>query len=310
MANPYSILGVSKSADEKTIKSAFRKLAKKYHPDQNKDDSSAQAKFAEVNQAYEILGDKEKRAQFDRGEIDDTGKPKFAGFEGGNPFDGFQSARGHRGGPDPFSGGFGDAEDILSEVFGSAFSGRNARGGFTSAQFGGGPQATGRTRTAGPSLDVKLKAAVSVEDLLRGKTPITLPDGKRISISIPPEAKDGQTIRLAGQGNSAPRRKPGDLLVTLVFRKNDAVRIDGVDLRKDLPVPIRTAVLGGKLAVETMDGKLSLTIPPGTPSGKVFRLKNRGLPKKSGGHGDLLLSAKIEIEPEEMAQLQGFFQSE
>ena len=161
MPNPYSILGVQKSADEKAIKSAFRKLAMKYHPDQNKDNKSAQAKFAEINQAYEILGDKEKRAQYDRGEIDDEGKPKFAGFEGGgNPFGG-----GHAGGS-PFgkgARGFDGAEDILSEIFGSAFGGnaqsqRSARGANPFAGMGAGGMGgqSQRTRQAEPSLDLEM----------------------------------------------------------------------------------------------------------------------------------------------------------
>ncbi|MEM7069943.1 MAG: DnaJ C-terminal domain-containing protein [Pseudomonadota bacterium] len=314
MPNPYSVLGVSKSADEKAIKSAFRKLAKKYHPDQNKDDKNAQAKFAEINQAYEILGDKNMRAQFDRGEIDETGKPKFAGFEGagGDPFSSFrQGAGGH--GANPFgSGGFDGAEDVLKEFFGSAFGGQQRSGGFGGGNpFGNaGGMGGGGQRNAAPSLDVEMKAAVSVEDLLRGKAFVTMPNGKQISVSIPPESGDGKVIRLKGQGNSTPGRKSGDALITIVVKKTGKFQKHGVDIRTDAPLPLKTAVLGGKVAVETLDGKLSLNIPSGTSSGKIFRLKGKGLPKKDGGFGDLLVSASIQLPDEDLETLVQFFNSQ
>ncbi len=305
MPNPYSVLGVQKSADDKAIKSAFRKLAMKYHPDQNADNKNAQAKFAEINQAYEIIGDKEKRAQYDRGEIDDEGKPKFAGFQGGgNPFGGGQQ------GGNPFGGG---AEDILSEIFGSAF------GGHAQAQRGAGNPFSGmgghphhqrhQQRQAAPSLDLEMKAAVSVEDSLRGKTMVRMPDGKQISVSIPPEAENGQVIRLKGKGKSAPGRQPGAALVTLVMKSHPKFRRDGVDLRSEVAVPLETAVLGGKVAVETIDGKISLNIPAGTSSGKIFRLKGKGLPKKSGGFGDLLVSSAIQLPDEDLKHLVTFFEN-
>lgn len=305
MPNPYSILGVQKSADEKAIKSAFRKLAMKYHPDQNADNKSAQAKFAEINQAYEIIGDKEKRAQYDRGEIDDEGKPRHPGFHpggnaGGNPFGG-----GAQGG-NPFGGG---SEDILSEIFGSAFGGNaqaQRRGG--ASPFGG-MGAGQQQRQAAPSLDLEMKAGVTIEDLMRGKTTVRMPDGKQISISIPPEAEDGQVIRLKGKGKSAPGRQPGAALITLVMKSHAKFRRDGVDLRTDVPAPLKTAVLGGKIGVETVDGKLSLNIPSGTSSGKIFRLKGKGLPKKSGGFGDLLVSASLQLPEDDLQQLVTFFEN-
>lgn len=321
MRNPYTVLGVEKGADEKAIKSAFRKLAKKYHPDQNPDDKSAQKKFAEVNQAYEIVGDREKRTQFDRGEIDETGKPRFAGFEGGNPFgngnpfgQGGQRAQGN-----PFGGnggGFGGAEDILNEIFGSAFGGnaRAARGAGQRTHYdpgaGFGGASAGQSRKTAPSLDLEMKAAVTVEDLMRGKTTVRMPDGKQVSVSIPAEAEDGQTIRLKGKGQKAPGRQPGDALVTLVMRKHQTFERQGTDLRAEIHVPLEIAVLGGKAPVETMDGKLSLTIPAGTSSGKVFRLKGKGLPKKSGGFGDLLVSASIQLPQDRLDELARFFSGE
>ncbi len=314
MPNPYSVLGVQKSADEKSVKSAFRKLAMKYHPDQNKDNKSAQSKFAEINQAYEILGDKEKRAQFDRGEIDDEGKPKFSGFQGGghpggNPFGGGRTGASGN----PFGGGgqgFGGAEDVLNEIFGSAF------GGNAQAQRGGSPfgnMGAGQNRNAqqpkAASLDLEMKAGVTIEDLLRGKTNVRMPDGKQIAVSIPPEAEDGQVIRLKGQGKKATGRQPGAALVTLVMKTHAKFRRDGTDLRSDVDLPLETAVMGGKIAVETLDGKLSLSIPSGTSSGKLFRLKGKGLPLKKGGFGDLLVSTSIQLSDKNMKQLVTFFEN-
>ena len=297
MPNPYSILGVQKSADEKAIKSAFRRLAMKYHPDQNAGNTSAQAKFSEINQAYEIIGDKEKRSQYDRGEIDDEGKPKHAGFSGGgNPFGGMGGGR--QQGGNPFGAG---GEDILSEIFGSAF------GGQAQAQRGRGHPH--QQRQAAPSLDLEMKAGVTIEDLMRGKTTVRMPDNKQISVSIPPEAENAQIIRLKGQGKSAPGRQSGAALITLVMKSHAKFRRDGVDLRSDQEIPLKVAVLGGKVAVETIDGKLSLNIPSGTSSGKIFRLKGKGLPKKSGGFGDLLVSSSIQLPDKGLKQLVMFFEN-
>lgn len=304
MKNPYTVLGVTKSANEAEVKSAFRKMAKRYHPDQNQDDPKAQAKFAEVNQAYEVIGDKEKRGQFDRGEIDGEGKPK--GFAGG-PFGG---AGGGTGAGHPFGGGrarqqggmggggnpFGaDAEDILSQMFGSMGGGQQAGGGM------GGNPFEGQQQRARPqkSPDIKVKVAVKLDDLARGKVNVTLPDGTRVAASIPAGAKDGQTIRLAGK---APQQqlhgqKAGDVLATLIFKSDSRFRVEGSDLRGNVDVPLDVAVLGGSVSVETLSGKISLKIPAWSNSGKVFRLKGRGLPKK-GGHGDLMILTSIQLPNE------------
>ena len=302
MADPYKILGVSKSADEKAIKSAFRKLAMKYHPDKNPNDKKAQSKFAEVNQAYEILGDSEKRAQFDRGEIDGEGKPRFAGFEGqGDPFSGF---RRQRSGGDPFGGGggFGGAEDILNEMFGAAFSGQRTNTG------GGNPFSNMKTgATQQTNLNIELKTIVTIEDLMRGTTSVRMPNGKQVSLSIPPESDNGQVVRMKGQGNKSAGRQAGDALVTLVIKQDPKFTKFGSDLRTDFHLPLETAVLGGKVAVETIDGKLSLNIPAGTSSGKVFRLKGKGLPMKNGKFGDLLASASIQLTKNDLKSLESLY---
>ncbi len=300
MANPYSVLGVPKSADEKAIKAAFRKLAMKYHPDRNPDDGTAQAKFAEVNQAYEILGDPDKRAQYDRGEIDDEGKPKFADFGAGQgPFGGYRE---RNAGQNPFGGaGFGGAEDILNEMFGSAFAGQRAGG--ASNPFGGNE----RPHSRAANLDIELKAVVTIEDLMRGRTSVRMPDGKQMAVSIPPEADNGQVVRLREQGKKAAGRHPGDALVTLVMKPDPKFARFGVDLRCDFPVSLETAVMGGKATVDTVDGKLSLSIPAGTSSGKVFRLKGKGLPKKGGKFGDLMAVASIQLTDADVETLTRHF---
>ncbi len=290
MRDPYVILGVDRSASEKEIKSAFRQMAKKYHPDQNPDNPKAKERFAEANSAYEIVGDKKKRGQFDRGEIDNDGKEKFAGFGGpggqGNPFAGMHR---QRGGGNPFGGNMGGAEDILKEMFGSAFAGAQQNSGSGGAHQG---------RQRGRAADINLKAIARVEDLARGKTQILFPDGKKVSITIPPEAKDGQIIRLKGQGEKHPGAEPGDALVTLVIKQGGKFEIRGTDLRTEAELPIETAVNGGKIAVDTLDGKISLGVPAWTTSGKIFRLKGKGLPTKTKGMGDLLVRVMISLPKE------------
>ncbi|MEC9343125.1 MAG: DnaJ C-terminal domain-containing protein [Pseudomonadota bacterium] len=295
MRDPYAVLGVSSKASDKEIKTAFRKLAKRYHPDSNKDDPKAQQKFAEASQAYEILGDKDKRRKFDAGEIDAEGREKHPGFEGfgsGSPFEHFEfrTSRGRggraRAGGAPFGDtGFSGAEDILSQIFGAAGSGARPGGsGFSAQDF-----AAGRPASA----DIKVQARVSVEDLARGKANVKLPDGRQLSFSLPAEPKDGQIVRLAGQGMKQPGQKPGDALVALALAPHPRFEVSGVDLRVHAELPLETAVNGGKLTVETLDGRIALNIPAWTSSGRVFRLKGKGLPKKGGGHGDLLVTTAI-----------------
>mgnify|MGYP000073640232 CR=1 FL=1 len=317
MRDPYAVLGVAKSAGEKDIKSAFRKLAKKYHPDQNKGDPRAQEKFAEVNTAYEIVGDKDKRAQFDRGEIDAEGKPKFSGFGSGqspfgegSPFEGFEFRTSRTSSPfgRGASGGeaeMGGAEDLLKEFFGSAFGGSGFGGERGGAQAGSNPGFRGY---AGPQqgADIKLTAKVSVEDRARGKASVRMPDGRQLSFSIPPEANDGQIVRLTGQGTKQPGRKPGDALITLQFQQHAVFVPEGPNLRLNLKVPLETAIRGGKMPVETLDGKVSLNIPAWTDSGAVFRLKGKGLPSKKGSNGDLLVTTVIALPKENREALERF----
>ena len=217
MRDPYTVLGVPRSASEKDIKSAYRKLAKKYHPDQNPDDPSAHGKFAEATHAYDLLNDAEKRGQFDRGEIDADGNPRFAGF--GNGGFGAGASRGAR--PGAGAGGF-SAEDILKE-FMSGFGGQpraGARpgGGAGGAQwdpFAGGMGAGAGTRTAAKGDDVVVNVAVSLEDAHKAASvPVRMPSGKVLSVKLPEKVEEGQQIRLKGQGSPSAFGEPGDALVT------------------------------------------------------------------------------------------------
>ncbi len=291
MRDPYEELGVAKDASAKDIKSAFRKLAKKYHPDQNPDDPRAKERFNAANQAYEIVGDDEKRRQYDRGEIDAEGKPRFQGFEGqgGDPFGEFRRGQGGaRGSQFDFrSGGFG-GEDIFSEIFGQAF-GRGGNPGGAAGARGGAPKGA----------DLNASMQVSLEDVVNAaKVEAIFPGGKRIAVKLPAFVEDGQTIRLKGQGEPSPFGGPaGDALVKIVYQRHSRYRIEGRDLHVDLPVSLRDAVLGAKVAVETPKGKLAVSIPAWSNSDKVLRLKGRGLPLKNGEHADLYVHVRIMLEP-------------
>lgn len=304
MRDPYDVLGVRKNAAQKDIKAAFRKLAKKYHPDQNPDDPKAKERFNEANQAYEVIGEEAKRKQYDRGEIGPDGKPRFQEFAGspfgnqGGPFGG-QGGGGQAGddpfaafrqrGGGPFGGGQGrrfefrgegfDAGDIFSELFGQQAGAGQRRAG------GGAPQ--------GPDLEATM--SVSLEDVVSAaKVNAQFPDGRKLAVKLPAYVEDGQVIRLKGQGEPSPLTgERGDALVTIRFASHPRYRVEGRDLSADVPVPLQEAVLGGKIAVDTPTGRVSVTLPAWSNSGRALRLKGRGLPLKAGGHGDLY--AKVQI---------------
>jgi DnaJ-class molecular chaperone len=286
MRDPYEVLGVPRSATAAAIKSAFRKLAKKHHPDSNKGDPKAAERFAEINTANEILGDEDKRKQFDRGEIDAEGKPRFQGFPGGDPRGragpgGFESYTFRSGGGT--GGGGGGFEDILNSMFGGA-AGRGARGGSPFEFEAGG---------IGVDLDVNAALTISLEDAVKGaEKRVRLPNGKELNVRIPAGVTAGQQIRLKGQGDTAPGHRPGDVLISVSIAPHPFFKVDGSDLRVDLPITLYEAVLGGKIRVPTLGGAVELSIPKNTSSGRTFRLKGKGLPK-SGVSGDLFVTTKI-----------------
>jgi DnaJ-class molecular chaperone len=303
MRDPYQTLGVSKTASEAEIKSAYRKLAKKLHPDANKHDPKAASRFAELNAAYEIVGDDEKRKAFDRGEIDAEGKPRFQGFEGfgGQPGGGFQPGGAHfesfHFGPDGFQrrgsgGGFGGGggggfEDVLRGIFGGA--GRGGRSGmhFEAEDFA---PASGQ--------DLHAAVTISLPEAAKGtKARVHLPTGKEVEVKIPAGLTSGQQIRLKGQGWPSASGKPGDAMITVNVAPHPVFTPDGSDLRLELPITLYEAVLGGKVRVPTLDGPVELAIPAGTNSGRTFRLKGKGLKAKAGS-GDLLATVRIVLPPQ------------
>lgn len=298
MRDPYTVLGVARTAKPQEIKSAFRKLAKQYHPDHNKGDKNAQDKFAEINQAYEIIGDKEKKAKFDRGEIDAEGKPVFQGFAGGGQ--GFGGAQGFGGRSNPFGNGTShfefrsgggnsgfDAGDIFRDLFGAG-NGANRGGGFS----GFGSRSRAQAPQQGP--DIHASLSVTLEQLVGAeKVEAVFPNGKRLKIKLPDYVEEGQTIRLKGQGETVPYGRPGDALVTIHIKNHPHFRVEGRALHLDLPVSLKDAVLGARETVDTLDGRVALTIPAWSSSDKVLRLKGKGLPLKTGGRDDLYVHIRI-----------------
>ena len=301
MRDPYTVLGVSKGASSADIKKAYRRLAKQYHPDQSTD-PKAKDRFAEVGSAYEILGDEKKRASFDRGEIDAEGKPKFHGFEGfagassgsGRPgFEGFEFNFGGGGsGASRGRGGF-DAGDIFSDLFG----GGAARGSGRSGGFGGQAPVRGE--------DVQADAQVSLADSVHGvKVRVALPTGRELEVSIPPGIEDGKQIRLKGQGHPGLRgAQAGDALVTVHIARHPYFRVEGHDLRLDLPITLYEAVLGGTVNVPTLDGKVELNVPAGTDGSRTLRLRGKGLVTSKGARGDLLVALRIVLPADAPAVL-------
>jgi DnaJ-class molecular chaperone len=260
-----------------------------------------------VNSANEIIGDEDKRKQFDRGEIDAEGKPRFQGFPGGDPRGrrgpgGFETHTFRTGGAGPGGFGGGGFEDILNSMFGGAA----ARGG---GRPGGGT--TFEFDTGGIALDLDLSVAmtVSLEEAVNGvEKRVRLPTGKELNVKIPAGVVAGQQIRLKGQGETAPGHPPGDLLITVSIAPHPYFKVDGSDLRVDLPITLYEAVLGGKVRVPTLGGAVDLSIPKNTSSGRVFRLKGKGLPKPNGAAGDLFVTTRIMLPDGNDAQLEALMQ--
>jgi DnaJ-class molecular chaperone len=293
MRDPYDVLGVSKTASEAEIKSAFRKLAKKYHPDQSKE-PKAKERFAEVGSAYEILGDDTKRKAFDRGEIDAEGKPRAPQFEGF----GFGQHAGGAGrgdfrnfGFDFGAGGFSTESgsvdpDILSELFGA-----------------------GRTRARSQSTrgeDIGVTVAVPLATIAYGGSiRVALPTGRTLDVAVPAGIEDGKSIRLRGQGHPARRGgSPGDVIVTIRYAAHPLFKVEGRDLRLDLPITLYEAILGARVRAPTLSGEVEVSIAPGANGGRVLRLRGKGLP---GGAeqaaGDLLATLRIVLPNEPDAEL-------
>jgi DnaJ-class molecular chaperone len=296
----YQRLGLKRGASEAEIKKAYRSLAKQLHPDRNQDNPNAAKRFGEVTAAYDLLSDKDKRARYDRGEIDEEGNPKMP-FGGG-----FGGSSAGRGGPQPGAGfenfNFGGAEGAdLSDLFEGLF------GGATGGQGGGGPFGgfRQRGRAAQKGADVAYRLKVPFEDAVALKPQrITLADGKTIDLKLPQGLEDGTRIRLPGKGEEGPAGR-GDAIVTIEIAPHRFYSRDGNNIRLNLPVTLKEAVLGAKVKVPTPEGAVMLTIPKGTSSGKVLRLNGRGFAAKDGKRGDQLVAVEIDI-PSDDAELQTF----
>ena len=290
----YQRLGLKRGATEAEIKKAYRSLAKQLHPDRNKDNPKAAERFAEVTRAYDLLSDKDKRAQYDRGEIDEEGNPKmpFGGGYGGfnaRPGGGTGAGAGQAGGFEGFQGNFGEAD--LSDIFEGLFGSAGARGG-RSGGFGGFRQ---RSQPPQKGADIAYRLTVSFIDAATlAPQRITLADGKTIDLKLPKGVEDGTKIRLSGKGQEGPGGA-GDAIVTISIAPHPFYTREGDNIRLNLPITLKEAVLGAKVKVPTPEGTVMLTVPKGSSSGKVLRLKGRGFTGKSGTRGDLLVNLEIEV---------------
>lgn len=279
---------MARSASADDIRKAFRKLAKKHHPDANPGDKASEEKFKRISAAFDLLGDADKRRKFDAGEIDADGRERMRGFSG-NPFG--QGAGPFASGGGPFGPGGGrgaDFENIdLGDILGDIFGGR--RGGFASR--GGDVRAT---------LEIELE-----ESILGGKKRVVFSDGRTLDISIPAGAADGQVLRLKGQG-SPGRAGPGDALIELQIRSHPRYRREGDTLVMDVPISVPDAVLGGKVQAPTPDGPVTLNVPKGSNSGSTLRLRHRGLADGKGHRGDLLARLVVTLPDKPDTALETF----
>lgn len=288
MADPYQTLGVARGASEADIKKAYRKLAKELHPDRNKDNPKASARFSQVTNAYDLLSDKDKRARFDRGEIDGDGNPSAPfGYGAGG-----MGGRAQPGGP---GGGFrsqgfefgGDTAE-MGDIFEGLFGGRGGAGG------GGFTSGFGRRAAAAKGANLSYRLQVPFADAATlAPQRVQLPDGA-LDLKLPAGVETGTQMRLAGKGEPGPGGA-GDALVTIEVQPHRFFIRDGDDIRLDLPISLKEAVLGGQVRAPTVERPVNLTIPKGTSSGRTLRLKGKGFHKKGGGRGDQLVTLQVMV---------------
>jgi DnaJ-class molecular chaperone len=296
VADLYEQLGVARGANEAEIKKAYRKLAKELHPDRNKDNPPAAERFNSVTQAYDILTDKDKRARYDRGEIDESGNPRSPfGYGGGGPGGGGFGGGG-AGGP----GGFrrtvdgsefefgqdnGDISDLFEGLFGGARRSGGGFGGFGRRQ----PPPPAKGADLAYRLEVPFEDAATLKDQR-----VTFSGGKTISIKLPKGVEEGTRIRLAGQGQPGPGGN-GDAIITIHIKPHPFFRREGDNIRLDLPIALDEAVLGAKVRVPTVDGPVMLSVPKGSTSGKTLRLKGKGFTGRDGKRGDQLVTLMVDV---------------
>jgi DnaJ-class molecular chaperone len=284
--DPYVTLGVKKDATQNEIQKAYRRLAKKLHPDLNPGNKAAEEKFKELSAAYDLLNDPDKRARFDRGEIDASGteRPRKQYYRDFADQDGWSAYTSNAGFSD--FGDYAGAEDILSEIFG--------RGG----------QAGRRRR----GQDVHYHLDLSFLDAVNGgKQSIVLPDGTTLDVNIPPGIRDGQVLRLRGKGGAAAGNgPPGDALIEISVRPHPYFTRKGDDIYMDLPISLREAVLGTKVKVPTPGGTVTAAVPKWSSTGRVLRLKGRGAPRPDGSKGDEYVTLKLMLPQKPDPELERF----
>jgi DnaJ-class molecular chaperone len=288
--DPYATLGLTKTASAAEIKKAYRKLVRSSHPDLHPDDPKAEARFKAVNAAYDLLGDPEKRARFDAGEIDEAGAERpprtFYRDYAETADHPYQQRRGFQD--------FGDPADIFAEIL-------RQRGG-TARGFDDRFAATGQ--------DLRFTLDVPFLDAINGaKIRITLPDGHDLEVQIPKGLQDGQTLRLRGKGGAGLGSGPaGDAYVTAKIQAHPVFQREGDDILMILPITIDEAILGGKVTAPTIDGPVSVSVPPGATSGQILRLRGRGIARATGKPGDQRIELRIATPPKADADLRAFLE--
>ena len=289
--NLYEVLGVSKTASATEIKSQYRKLARKYHPDLNKDDKSAAEKFKEISAAYDILGDKDKRRQYDNNEIDAEGKPTGFGA-GGFGSGGFNSGGFdfNKGNYQYSSNGFNGADFDISSLFGEDIFSSFGRSGFNSR--------------ARKGQDVAYSLDVDFLDAAKGAEKTIMMNGKQLNVKIPAGTSSGQVLRLKGQGSAGSSANlSGDALITINVKSHPYFKADGKNILLDLPITMKEAVLGAKVVAPTISGKVYVTIPPYSSSGEKLRLKGKGI-KSKNSVGDEIINLVIMAPKGKCAELE------
>ncbi len=277
-SDPYAALGLTKAATAAEIKKAYRRIAKESHPDLNPGDSTAEARFKAASAAYDLLKDPDTRARFDKGEVDASGAERpdrhFYREYTEQPGHSYYSSQGFED--------FGDTNDIFAEILRQ----RGAQSGYGRQRAGAGFKA--------PGGDLRFTMEVDFLDAVRGsKQRIALPSGEPLEVTIPEGTEDGQTIRLRGKGGEGIGGGPrGDALVTLHVRPHKVFRRDGNDIHVTLPITLDEAVLGGRVSAPTIDGPVGVSVPEGSSSGKVLRLRGRGAKGKSG-KGDAFVELRV-----------------